>query len=117
MLYSSTVATFPKAIFVVAGSTVFASLVVLLLLRPDALLKQKRKARHVVPGAVEAQVDYSRGRSRRSKDIRQPNFLQAPLVPGSSGNRSIGPQSYGSMSFSSASGSRSESAYESGPAS
>ncbi|KAI0749970.1 major facilitator superfamily domain-containing protein [Daedaleopsis nitida] len=98
-LYSNTVATFPKAIFAFAAALIFVSLVLLVLLRPDALLKARRKAKRVTPGAVEALLDHRpRGRSRKSKDIRQPSSSGLLQLPGTG-------QSYGTMSSASMSGS------------
>ncbi|KAI1783876.1 hypothetical protein LXA43DRAFT_902684 [Ganoderma leucocontextum] len=84
IIYSKTVATYPKAIFVVAGSIVLASIIVLLLLRPDALVRPRRQGKGVAASlsALEARVESPRGRSRRSKDLRQPsvdfNGMQIP---------------------------------------
>ena len=111
IIYSKTVATFPKTIFVVAGSLVLASLVVLLLLRPDALVHPRRKGKRVGGSlsALEARVESPRGRSRKNKDIRQPsldfNGIQIPpelrAARGQLGGRSYGATSSGSGSGSS----------------
>ena len=108
IIYSKTVATFPKTIFVVAGSLVLASLVVLLLLRPDALVHPRRKGKRVGGSlsALEARVESPRGRSRKNKDIRQPsldfNGIQIPpelrAARGQLGGRSYGATSSGSGS-------------------
>ncbi|KAH9838659.1 MFS general substrate transporter [Rhodofomes roseus] len=64
LIYAETVATFPKAIFVAAGSFAFAAFIFLSLIRPDAGIKVRRRvARRVDEGEME------RGRSRVSKDI------------------------------------------------
>lgn len=108
VIYSKTVATYPKAIFVVAGSMVLASIVVLLLLRPDALVHPRRKGRRVAGSlsALEARVETQRGRSRKSKDLRQPsldfNFhgMQIPpeLLAARGKLRPMGGHSYGATS-------------------
>ncbi|KAI0683398.1 major facilitator superfamily domain-containing protein [Cytidiella melzeri] len=61
MIYSSTVATFPKAIFVTAAGTLLVALVLIFFLRPDASLRVKRRVRR--------DDDSERGRSRISKDL------------------------------------------------
>ncbi|RPD54326.1 MFS general substrate transporter [Lentinus tigrinus ALCF2SS1-7] len=101
IIYSNTVATFPKTIFAFAGSLVFVSLVVFILLRPDAMLKPHGKGKRVGagPATLEAHLDIPRGRSRKSKDIRQSfSGMQIPPYAG---------QSYGATSSSSGSGSAS----------
>ncbi len=108
IIYSSTVATFPKTIFAFAASMIFVALLILLLLRPDAMLKSSRKGKRVgaEPGALEAHLDIPvRGRSRKSKDIRQ--SLSGSSV---SGMQTPSPgQSYGAMSSGSVFGSASTS--------
>ncbi|RDX44016.1 hypothetical protein OH76DRAFT_1541666 [Lentinus brumalis] len=108
LIYSGTVATFPKTIFAFAASMIFVALAILFLLRPEAMLKSRRKGKRVgaEPGALEAHLDIpARGRSRKSKDIRQSlsgssfNGMQIP----SSG------QSYGATSSGSVFGSTSTS--------
>ncbi|TBU42587.1 major facilitator superfamily domain-containing protein [Dichomitus squalens] len=110
IIYSKTVATYPKAIYVVAGSMVFASFVILLLLRPDAPIKPaRRKGKRVGPGAVEARVEPPRGRSRKNKDIRQSRFSGPPSEGSLASSRVLkvpqAGQSYGATSSSSGSGS------------
>ena len=105
VIYSKTVAAYPKTIFAVAGSLVFASLVVLLLLRPDALVHPRRKGKRVGGGgglsALEARIENPRGRSRKSKDLRQPgvdfNGMQIPPEILAARGR-LGAQSYGATS-------------------
>ena len=110
-IYSKTVATYPKTIFVVAGSMALASIVVLLLLRPDALIKPRRKGKRVTPGALEARVEPLRGRSRKSKDLRRPSVTGAlpeglPVSQSSlRASNGQGAQSYGATSSSLGSGS------------
>ena len=106
IIYSSTVATFPKTIFAVAGGLVFVSLIVFILLRPDAMLKPRKQGKRTGPGlaALEARLDIPRGRSRKSKDIRQSSF-SGMQIPGFVG------QSYGATSSSSGSASGSGSGF------
>ncbi|KAI0706765.1 major facilitator superfamily domain-containing protein [Cerioporus squamosus] len=73
IIYSGTVATFPKTIFAFAASMIFVSLVILFLLRPDAMLKPRKKNKRVDaagPAALEAHLDFrraaARGRARTS---------------------------------------------------
>jgi hypothetical protein len=61
MVYSSTVATFPKAIFVTAAGTLFMSFTLLCFLRPDVYLRARRR--------VRVDEERERGRSRVSKDL------------------------------------------------
>lgn len=60
-IYSKTVADFPDAIFAIAAAFCIASLSFLLMIRPDTGTKGRKRAR--TDGA-------ERGRSRRSKDLR-----------------------------------------------
>ncbi|KZT73532.1 MFS general substrate transporter [Daedalea quercina L-15889] len=90
LVYSETVATFPKAIFVAAGSFAFVALVCLSLIRPDAGVKVRRRAaRRAEEGEVE------RGRSRVSKDISKPS-VRIAVVPVTEEPSSLGTAS-GSM--------------------
>jgi len=66
IVYSSTVAQFPKAIFVAAGSFAFIAFVLLCIIRPDAGTKARRK----YPRRLD---EVERGRSRVSKDISKSN--------------------------------------------
>ncbi len=68
------------------------------MLRPDAGLKTRRKAKRVGLSAAEA-LD-RRGRSRANKDLRRPSD-NSMLIPTS--GESVGPSSYGSV-FASSSG-------------
>ncbi|KAL6307471.1 MFS general substrate transporter [Sparassis latifolia] len=63
LIYSTTVAQFPKAIFIAAGAFAFAALVLICLVRPDAGLRAK------VPSRRRDDSEIERGRSRVSKDI------------------------------------------------
>lgn len=63
VVYSGTVATFPKAIFATAAGICFVALTLVSLIRPDAGAKGKRKR-------VGVEVEIERGRSRVSKDLR-----------------------------------------------
>ncbi|OSC98523.1 MFS general substrate transporter [Trametes coccinea BRFM310] len=85
LIYFKTVATFPKAIFAVAGGILVVSLAVLCLVRPDAELKGRRKARSVGPSTLDEDVEQRRGRSRASKDLRPSsmNNMQAAASYGS----------------------------------
>jgi hypothetical protein len=61
MIYSITVATYPKTIFAIAALAGFLSLIFVSLIRPEPDAKGKRK---------NGTVDPERGRSRVSKDLR-----------------------------------------------
>ncbi|KAI0956492.1 hypothetical protein AcV7_006879 [Taiwanofungus camphoratus] len=74
MVYSSTVAKFPKAIFVVAGAFAFAAIVLLAMIRPDAGMKARRRV-----GRRAEDVEVERGRSRISKDISH-SSMHVPAV-------------------------------------
>ncbi|KAF8520540.1 major facilitator superfamily domain-containing protein [Gautieria morchelliformis] len=66
-VYSLTVATYPKAIFMVGAGVMLVSMTVLLLIRPprvDVPIEIR------VETQVEVDVGRTRGRSRKSKDIR-----------------------------------------------
>lgn len=80
IVYTETVATFPKTIFVTAASITLVGLALLCLLRPDVALRAKlqRRARR----ADEAE----RGRSRISKDIGKAAFPVASSSGYSSGS-------------------------------
>ncbi|KAI0326045.1 hypothetical protein GY45DRAFT_161821 [Cubamyces sp. BRFM 1775] len=93
IIYTQTVANFPKAIFAVAAGILLVSLAVLCLVRPDAGLKGRRKPKRTGLSAVEEDIEQRRGRSRASKDLRRPseNSMQISV-----GGPSMGPRSYGS---------------------
>ncbi|KZT06143.1 MFS general substrate transporter [Laetiporus sulphureus 93-53] len=80
LVYSSTVATYPKAIFVAAGSFAFTAMVFLCMIRPDVGHKGRRRAsrRH-------DDVEPERGRSRISKDISKAS-VRVVVVPIASGS-------------------------------
>lgn len=63
LIYSGTVATYPKAIFATAAAILVASLVFVLLVDPPAAKANKGKGRL-------GRKDLERGRSRVSKDLR-----------------------------------------------
>ncbi|CDO77818.1 hypothetical protein BN946_scf184722.g10 [Trametes cinnabarina] len=94
LIYTQTVAKFPKAIFAVAGGILVVSLAVLCLVRPDAGLKGGRKPKRSVAGGVDDDVEQRRGRSRANKDLRRPSSPSSMQVPRSS--PSAGVASYGS---------------------
>ena len=77
IIYGSTVATCPKAIFATAAGITFVALALLCLLRPDVALrvKQQRRARR---------EEAERGRSRVSKVLDLGSPLLAPQGSGSS---------------------------------
>lgn len=79
VVYSSTVATFPKAIFATAAGITLVALALLCLLRPDVALRMKQQRR-----AHREEVE--RGRSRVSKDlgISSPVLVAQSSVPGTS---------------------------------
>lgn len=88
LIYSETVGTFPKAIFVAAGCFAFAAFIFLSLIRPDAGIKVRRRVpRRLDDSGVE------RGRSRVSKDIRK-SGVRITVVPVDDA-----PGSYGAASF------------------
>ena len=63
LIYSTTVAVFPKAIFVAAAGILVVALALVFMIRPDVGAKGKRKR-------VRTEVEIERGRSRVSKDLR-----------------------------------------------
>lgn len=68
VIYSDTVASFPKAIFAMAGVLVIVAIVLTLFVRPDVSLSIRKKKK---PGAVSRhRAEETRGRSRASKDLR-----------------------------------------------
>ncbi|KAH9933638.1 MFS general substrate transporter [Epithele typhae] len=122
LVYSNTVANFPKTIFFMAAGLVFSALVFTFLLRPDAGLRPRttsHRSAQAALSALEARVrtERHRGRSTRSKDIRQPSFGSSASSLAISG----GPGSYGatgsSASASTGSGFAAGSAPRSGPSS
>ncbi|KAF7301163.1 hypothetical protein MIND_00680800 [Mycena indigotica] len=98
LIYSSTVATFPKAVFCTAMGIVFTALIATLLTRsPLSQVKGKGKApeaprrRRRMPVPVEQEEE--RGRSRVSKDLRrQSSGYDSVIASGSE----AGPSSLGS---------------------
>ena len=73
IVYSSTVATFPKGIFVTAASVAFCAVVLLCLLRPDVALRARPQRR-----LRRDEEEVERGRSRVSKDLSK-NL--SPVLP------------------------------------
>jgi hypothetical protein len=63
LIYSATVAEFPKAIFTTAAGILVVSLALVFMIRPNVGAKGKRKR-------ARAEVEIERGRSRVSKDLR-----------------------------------------------
>lgn len=63
VIYSTTVAAYPKSIFVTAGTMCILSLSLVFMIRPDAGAKLRRKR-------LREEVEARRGRSRVSKDLR-----------------------------------------------
>jgi len=81
-IYSETVAVFPKAIFTSAASILVVSLALILMVRPAAELKAKRKAKR-----ARLDADIERGRSRVSKDLSRGmrhEDVSSPMQSGSS---------------------------------
>jgi len=79
VVYSSTVASFPKAIFATAGGMVLISIALTVLVRPDVSLSMKCKKLEPKGKAVSRpypvkpkrrRQEENRGRSRVSKDLR-----------------------------------------------
>lgn len=80
VIYSSTVASFPKAIFAAACGLVMISNALTMLVRPDVSLSMVKRKKAKVggkaivrPPVVKAKPRYqevNRGRSRVSKDLR-----------------------------------------------
>ncbi|KAI0759595.1 MFS general substrate transporter [Trametes elegans] len=101
LVYSKTVADYPKAIFAVAGGILVVAIAFLCLVRPDAGLKGRRKLKNPGLGVVEAQED-RRGRSRTNKDLRRPSghSMRIPAV-----DLPAGASSYGSTVVASGPGS------------
>jgi len=85
LIYSTTVAKFPKAIFVTAAGIIFVAISLLFLLRPDMGIKPKSQ-RTRLTSAEEAE----RGRSRISKDLGRASFSSygPPSPPSSSSSTS-----------------------------
>ncbi|KAI0346310.1 MFS general substrate transporter [Trametopsis cervina] len=83
MIYSSTVATFPKAIFVMAAGILLTALVLLCLLRPDVSLRVKQQRRSREDEELE------RGRSRISKDLGRSSPALSDEPSGSVSSRSM----------------------------
>lgn len=79
VIYSATVATFPKTIFVTAAGIILVALVLLCLLRPDEALRAKMQRR-------VRRDEAERGRSRISKDlgIGSPSLTASNSTPSSS---------------------------------
>lgn len=69
VVYSKTVAKFPDAIFAMAAVLCTSAFAFVLMIRPDAGVKGKRRAR--ARAMVVAEVEVERGRSRDSKDLRR----------------------------------------------
>lgn len=63
LVYGTTVATFPKAIFTTAAGLCLVSLALVCMVRPDGGAKGKRRR-------AREEVEIERGRSRASKDLR-----------------------------------------------
>ncbi|KAJ7067798.1 major facilitator superfamily domain-containing protein [Mycena amicta] len=97
LIYSSTVATFPKAVFCTAIGILFLALSATLLVRsPLAKVKGTGKARETVRRrrrVSDPEEDEERGRSRASKDLRQ-HSAYGSVASGSE----AGPSSMGSNS-------------------
>ncbi|KAI8969873.1 MFS general substrate transporter [Trametes punicea] len=93
LIYTQTVAKFPRAIFAVAGGILLVSLAVLCLLRPDTGLKGGRKQKSTGHGTLDEDVEQRRGRSRVSKDLRRPSMNSMHI---SDNVTSVGVASYGS---------------------
>ncbi|KAJ7101611.1 major facilitator superfamily domain-containing protein [Mycena crocata] len=85
LIYSGTVATFPKAVFVTAMGILSAALVATLLVRsPLAEVKDKASMRR--RRAVPPEDEEERGRSRVSKDLRGGYGSTSEAGPSSSGS-------------------------------
>jgi hypothetical protein len=71
LIYSGTVATFPKAVFVAAMGILFVALLATILVRnPVADVKGKSPARRRLGRRRDTEEEEERGRSRASKDLR-----------------------------------------------
>lgn len=72
MIYSNTVASFPKAVFATAAVLVTVAIVLTMFVRPDVSLSMvKNKRRKTKSGAAaRGRAEEIRGRSRVSKDLR-----------------------------------------------
>lgn len=76
VIYSSTVASFPKAIFATASGLVLLSLAFTALVRPDVSLSVPKRKKVQVKGKTggakprRRYQEQTRGRSRVSKDLR-----------------------------------------------
>ena len=79
VVYSATVATFPKAIFATAAGITLVALALLCLLRPDVALRLRQQRRGLRREEVE------RGRSRARKEL---SIGGSPILPHASGSAS-----------------------------
>jgi len=72
VIYSNTVASFPKAIFAVAGVLVLVAIVLTIFVRPDLSLSTIKNNRKKTQSGIVSRhrVVERRGRSRVSKDLR-----------------------------------------------
>ena len=73
LVYSLTVATFPKAIFATAAGITCVALALLFLLRPDVALRMRQQRR----GARRDEVERGRSRARKELSIGSPVLGQA----------------------------------------
>ncbi|KAJ3476132.1 hypothetical protein NLI96_g11375 [Meripilus lineatus] len=89
VVYSSTVARFPKAIFTTAAAILVVSLAFLCFLRPDASLRARKKLRKHTRSRDDSEVE--RGRSRVSKEIGPGRYTG--LLPQASASSSSGTSS------------------------
>ncbi|TFK47740.1 hypothetical protein OE88DRAFT_1665352 [Heliocybe sulcata] len=80
-IYSETVAVFPKAIFTSAAGILVVALALMIMVRPAAELKARRKAKR-----ARLDADVERGRSRVSKDISRPMWSEGLGSPSQSGS-------------------------------
>ncbi|OCH94865.1 MFS general substrate transporter [Obba rivulosa] len=85
LIFSETVAKFPKAIFATAASFLVVSTAFVCMLRPDAALRARRRE-----ARLDAEVE--RGRSRVSKNISRASFSESSSAPGSTNTPSPGPE-------------------------
>lgn len=73
LIYSNTVAQYPKAIFVAAGSTVLVGMMTVFLIRnPMDWTKKKGKSRK----QRMREEEENRGRSRASKNLFEQRFIE-----------------------------------------
>ncbi|KAH8093706.1 MFS general substrate transporter [Cristinia sonorae] len=94
VVYSTTVARYPKAIFALSAAIIAAAITLVLFIKPNATLKPFKK-QQLLRTPYDPEEDVERGRSRTSKDISRSSPHSIPVSASSSGS-----SSYPSYTFS-----------------